>query len=124
MALRKVPDTDLRRTIDHISKGLAGLALSDPQSIKNTEHSFVTYWQTGNEVVELYTRINGKPAEVRDFTQKDAEEISGDAANLGAARVGYWDHWEKDDWEYESRGKVYHDKYEGPTLEEVTRRFA
>ena len=103
---------------------MARLAVSDPQSIKNTEHSFVTFWPTGEELVDLYTKINGRPAEVKDFTDKDRQEINADAAAFGPAKVGYWDHWESGNWGYESEGKVYDQNYHGPGIEEVARRFA
>ena len=100
------------------------LAVSDPKSIQNTSHSIVTFWPTGQEVADLYTKINGKPAEIKDFTLKDRDEIRADAANFGAAKVGYWDHWEEGKWDYESGGKVYDKNYASPGIEEVARKFA
>ncbi len=110
--------------IDHLGQGIAQLATSDPQSIKNTDHSFVTFWPTGQEVIELYTKINGKPAQIKTFTSKDREDFRADTANFGAAKVGYWDYWESGQWEYETGGKLYHKNYQGPGIEEVARRFA
>ena len=43
----------------HLGGAIARIASSDPQSIKNKEFSIVTFWPTGEELVELYTKING-----------------------------------------------------------------
>lgn len=100
------------------------MATSDPQTIKNKAHSFVTFWPTGQEIADLYTKINGKPATIKDFTTEDREKINADAASFGPARVAYFDRWENDSWEYEKADKVYDTSYSGPSLEEVARRFA
>lgn len=84
----------------------------------------VTFWPSGQELVELYSRINGKPAHVKDSTRADRDAKRADVANFGAAPVAYWDKWEKNDWEYESGGKISDHKYSGPSLEEVARSFA
>ncbi|EMC91215.1 hypothetical protein BAUCODRAFT_318679 [Baudoinia panamericana UAMH 10762] len=111
-------------TIDHLAWYLNELATSDPQTIKNTEHSVVTFWPTGQEVADLYTHINGKPAEIKDFTEKDREDFRADVAKFGAAKVWYWDHWAANSWEYEVQGRHYDRSYSGPGIEEVARRFA
>jgi hypothetical protein len=98
------------------------LRIPSPSRIQIT--LFVTFWPTGQEVIELYTKINGKPAQIKTFTSKDREDFRADTANFGAAKVGYWDYWESGQWEYETGGKLYHKNYQGPGIEEVARRFA
>ena len=110
--------------MDHIAHVLNRIAIADPQSIKNTSHSVVTFWPTGQEVADLYSKINGKPAQVKDFTSKDREELRADKEAFGLPKVGYRDHWENGDWEYESGGKIYDKTYSGPGIEEVARRYA
>lgn len=84
----------------------------------------MTFWPSGQELVELYSKINGKPAQVKDFTREDRDAKRADVQNFGAAPVGYWDKWEEDSWEYEKGGKISDDKYSGPSLEEMARSFA
>lgn len=117
--------TDSRnRSLEHLGNAIARIATQDPESIKDQEYSVVTFWPTGQELVELYSRINGKPAEVKDFTESGRDAKRSDVANFGAAPVGYWDKWEKGDWEYGSGGKISDNDYSGPSLEEVARAFA
>ncbi|KAF2149093.1 hypothetical protein K461DRAFT_329801 [Myriangium duriaei CBS 260.36] len=111
-------------SIEHLASALARIGTAEPKSVKNTEHSVVTFWPTGNEIAELYTKINGKPATIKDFTAADRDEIRADAAGFGPAKVGYWDHWKADSWDYEQEGRSYDRAYQGPGIEEVARRFA
>jgi len=39
-------------------------------------------------------------------------------------KVGYRDHWESGQWEYQTGGKIYDKNYQGPGIEDVARRFA
>ncbi|KAL9107808.1 MAG: hypothetical protein Q9227_007323 [Pyrenula ochraceoflavens] len=111
--------------ISHLGDALARIAASpDPYSIKNTTHSVVTFWPSGDELVSLYTKINGKQATVKDFTEKDRHEFRDDAENFGAAKVGYWDKWASGNWDYETGDKVYDRSYSGEGIEETARRFA
>ena len=84
----------------------------------------MTFWPTGQDVADLYTKINGKPAEIKDFTAKDRDETIADAANFGPAKAGYWNKWERGQWEYEQGGKVYDNKYTEASIEQVARKFA
>lgn len=110
--------------IEHLGKALNDIATSDPQSIKDTEHSVVTFWPTGQEIADLYLKINGKPAEIKDYTAADHEAFRADVANFGPAKAGYFDKWESAQWDYETGGKVSHKDYQGPGIEELARRFA
>lgn len=91
--------------------------------MKNTKHSVVTFWPTGHELAELYQKIQGKPAEIRDFTTQDRNDMRADAANFGAAKVGYWDKWEKNEWGYDDKDLIPHET-ESFQLEAVARKFA
>ena len=111
------------RMVEHLQQGITHLALSDPQTLKNTEHSFVSYWPTGQELLDIYTKVNGKQAQIKNWTPQDRDEMNADGANFGPTKVGYWDKWQDDDWQYDSGGKVYDRTYKGVSLEEVARRF-
>jgi len=115
----KVPIT----TLDHLAAALTRMATADPQSIKNKEFSVVSFWPTGNELRDLYTKVNGKEAQVKDFTEADFEAQMADGANFGPAKAGYWKKWETNGWAYEADGRVSGKAYEGPSLEEVARKF-
>lgn len=84
----------------------------------------VTFWPTGHELVDLYSKINNKPAQVKDLTKADRDTKRADTANFGAVPAAYWDKWERGDWEYESGGKMSDNDHSGPSLEEVARAFA
>lgn len=111
--------------MDHLAYALTKLVTtSDPASIRNRSYSVVTFWPTGKELVELYTKINnGEPTQVRDFTQSDREHLNEDIQGFGATKVGYWGHWEKGDWDYESSERIDVEGNVNPTLEEVARPF-
>lgn len=83
----------------------------------------MTFWPTGQELVDLYTKLNGTPAQIKDWTAKDREEMMADGANFGPAKVGYWDRWERGVWNYETADRKALGGYSGPGLEEVGRRF-
>lgn len=84
----------------------------------------VTFWPSGQELVDLYSKINGKPAQVKDFTRENRDAKRADVQNFGAAPVGYWDKWEENSFEYEKGGKIRDDQYDGPSLEEMARAYA
>ncbi|KAK3109649.1 hypothetical protein LTR53_016867 [Teratosphaeriaceae sp. CCFEE 6253] len=111
-------------TLDHLGAALARIACSPPPSIANRPHSVVTFWPTGAELADLYTRIHGSPVAVKDFTPADLEAQMDDAANFGPAKAGYWARWESGVWGYEGEGVVVDKGYGGPGLEEVARGFA
>lgn len=48
----------------HLAAAIAEIATQDPHSVKNKEYSAVTFWPSGQEIVELYSKVNGKPAQV------------------------------------------------------------
>lgn len=106
--------------VEHLAQGLAHLATSDPHSIKNTSHGLVTFWLTGEEVAALFTKINGKPAIIKDFTKKDRELLRADSANFGPPKAGYLDKWENNTYTYPPNTV----QYDGADVEEVARRFA
>lgn len=112
------------RSIEHLGQAIARTAIADPASIKNREYSVITFQPTGQELVDLYTKINGKQAQVKDFTKADRDAWKADAANGGSVKVGYWDRWESGQWGYESGGKISADSFDGPGLEELARTFA
>ncbi|KAK3638518.1 hypothetical protein LTR56_012990 [Elasticomyces elasticus] len=116
----KVPIT----TLDHLGAALARIASTDPQSIKNREYSVVSFWPTGNELKDLYTKINGKEAQVKDVTQADYEAQMADGANFGPAKAGYWQKWQDNSYGYEADGRTSDKAYSGPCLEDVARVFA
>lgn len=111
------------RVLDHVAGTLHRIATSDPQSIKNKQFSAVTFWPTGQELVDLYTKLNGSQATVKDWTTADREVMIADGANFGPAKVGYWDRWESGDWGYDKNGRIVDKEYNGPGLEEIGRRF-
>ena len=80
--------------LEHLGNALARLASCDPHSIRNKEYSVVTFWPTGNELVDLYTKINGKQAQAKDFSKADFKAQMADGANFGPAKAGYWKKWE------------------------------
>ncbi|KAK4502304.1 hypothetical protein PRZ48_005729 [Zasmidium cellare] len=110
-------------TLDHLAHSLANIATSNPSSIANKSYSVVTFWPTGQELVDLYTKIHGKPTTIKPWTPEDREAFMNDAASFGPAKVGYWDKWESNGFEYEREGRVVVEGYEGPGLEEVARGF-
>nr|POF16679.1 hypothetical protein CFP56_71320 [Quercus suber] len=109
--------------LDHVASSLTQIATSDPREIAGKSFSAVTFWPTGQELVDLYTKLNGKQAQIKDWTAKDREEMMADGANFGPAKVGYWDRWESGDWHYDAGSRVVLGGYSGPGLEEVARRF-
>ena len=109
---------------DHLANAITRIATADPHSVKNREYSAVTFWPTGYELVDLYTKINGEKTQVKDFTQADREVQLADGANFGPAKVGYWDRWESGRWGYEENGRISDKEYEGPGLEEIARKYA
>lgn len=118
-----MPNAWLDRVMEHLGAALARVATSDPSSIKGQQYSVVTFSPTGNELVELYTKLNGAPTKVKDFTDADRAALRADAENNGAIRAGYWDHWAGNTWAYEADGITSDKNYQGPSLEEVGRRF-
>ncbi|TKA64146.1 hypothetical protein B0A55_09295 [Friedmanniomyces simplex] len=110
--------------IEHLAQALTRIACADPQSIKNKEYSVVPFWPTGNELKELYTKINGQQAQVKEFTPADREAQMADAADFGPAKAGYWEKWESGVWGYEAEGRISDREYGGPGLEEIARSFA
>lgn len=109
--------------LDHVAAALTHIATSPPRSIAGKEFSAVTFWPTGQELVDLYTKLNGKQAQVKDWTSEDRERLMEDGANFGPAKVGYWDRWDSGIWGYESDKRTALGGYSGPELEEVGRRF-
>lgn len=75
-------------------------------------------------MVDLYSRIHGTQAHVKDFTAADRDAQRNDEANFGPAKVGYWDRWETGKWDFETDGKILDREYQGPTFEEIARKFA
>ena len=61
----------------------------DLHLIKGREYSVINFWPTGQELVDLYTKINGQQAQINDFTAAGRQALMVDAANFGAAEVGY-----------------------------------
>ncbi|KAF2156334.1 hypothetical protein K461DRAFT_275455 [Myriangium duriaei CBS 260.36] len=110
-------------SIDYLASGLHRLATSDPSSTKNTEHSFVTFWPTGQDLVDLFSKINGKPATIRDYTVEVRNDLLADAANFGAVKAGYLGKWEANSWAYDQPGRAYDKSYTGPSIEETARRY-
>ena len=45
-----------------------------------------------------------------------------DAQNFGAAKVGYWDRWEKDSFSYNESEWLKHE-YRGPGLQEIAEQL-
>ena len=109
--------------MEHLGNAIARIATADPQSVKNREYSVVTFWPTGQELVDLYTKVNGKQARIKDFTKADRDTHVADGEN-GPAKVGYWDRWENDQWGYDSNGRISDTDYTGPSLEQLGRKFA
>lgn len=111
------------RMRDHVAAALTQIATSNPKTVANQEFSAVTFWPTGQELVDLYTKLNGKQAGIKQWTTLDRDAMRADGANFGPAKVGYWDRWEKGEWGYERPGRTALGGYSGPGLEEVGRRF-
>lgn len=84
----------------------------------------MTFWPTGQEIADLYSKINGKPVEIKDFTKKDRDELNADAANFGAVKVGYRDKWESGEWGYDQGDKVYNNDHTTASIEQVAKNFA
>lgn len=108
---------------DHVAAALLHIATTDPHSVAGKQFSAVTFWPTGRELVDLYTKLNGKQAEVKPWTAADRDAMRADGPNFGPAKVGYWDRWDAGEWGYESAGRKALGGYSGPGLEEVGRRF-
>ncbi|KAI5480111.1 hypothetical protein MNV49_001771 [Pseudohyphozyma bogoriensis] len=108
---------------ERVGRVLADLASRDPLSIKDTKHSVITYWPTGYELAELYTKINGKEVTIKPFTKEHRETLLNDGKG-GAVMVGYLDKWENNSFEYQSEDKEYHGSFEGSSLEDIIRLYA
>ncbi|GAM89378.1 hypothetical protein ANO11243_074150 [Dothideomycetidae sp. 11243] len=109
--------------LDHLGERIAQIAAKDPQEIKNKNYSVISFMPTGQDFVDLYSKLNGSPAKVKDFTPADRETMINDAANFGPAKVGYWDRWESGNWGYSADGRIDVSQYNGPSLEEIAKRF-
>lgn len=117
-------DFVVNRLSAQLGHAIAQVAASDPQSIKNKSFSVVSYWPTGQDLVDLYSQLNGSPAKVKDYTTADRDALRADAANMGAVKAGYFDHWDKEDWRYgEFEDAAAFGNSKIPTLEETARRF-
>lgn len=115
----RVPITSMT----HLAQALTRIATADPQTTRNKSYSVVTFWPSGEELLGLYTKVNGKKAEVKPWTKEDRESFYEDGPNFGPAKAGYWDKWEADGFAYEKEGRIVEGEYEGPGLEEIARRF-
>lgn len=105
-----------------MARVLADLAQRDPASIVDTEFSAVSYWVSGDDLVEAFSKVNGKPAIVIDHPpEKQAAWLAdvGDITNL-AFRGVYYQHWEKEDLHY-PRPIEYTEKL---PFEELVRKIA
>lgn len=109
----------------HLAHAITQIVTTNsPTSIKNKEFSAVTFWPTGAELRDLYTKLHdGKEPKVMDWTPAEREKQRADLTTYGPVRVGYMDKWEDESWEYESNGRVLVGGYEGQGLEEVARSY-
>lgn len=115
--------TFFNSTVEHLAQALHRLATSEPRSIRNTENSVVSYWPTGRELQALFTKINGKPAEIKPFTAEDNAQLQADMAGGGPVRAGYRHHWEMNSWGHDAKDKAYDNDYTIP-IEQTARKYA
>lgn len=109
--------------LDHLGATIARVCTKDPQEIKNKSFSAVSFFPTGNDLIELYTKINGKKAEHKQYTNEIREEWNADGQNFGPGKVAYMDRWENGNFGYDQEGRVLDREYKGPGLEEIARGY-
>lgn len=112
----------LLRTIDYLGAALATLAMQAPESIANANYSAVQFWVSGEQFVELFTKLhNGIKPQVSDFTEEDFKTMTAAYGQFGIAVSSYMLSWERSDWRFQSAIEVENRQPE--TLEDVAKRF-
>ena len=84
----------------------------------------MTFWPTGKDLRDLYTKLhNGAATKTLKWTPSERETRQADEASFGKQRVAYMDFWETGAWPYEEKGATMIEAQELPGLEEVARKF-
>lgn len=111
--------------MDHLAQVIARIVTANsPEAIKGKEYSAITFWASGAEIRDVYTKLHGKDTKVNEWTGAERDVRRNDSTNFtGCVRVGYIDKWENSTWEYESGGKTLEMEHDGPGLEDVAKRF-
>lgn len=99
------------------------IASADPNSIKNREYSVVTFWPTGKDLVDIYTKLNKSPARVKNYTEADHDAFRNDTEGLGLVKASYFEHWSSNDFGYGDHGRTRDEHYQGPTIETLAQGF-
>lgn len=92
------------------------IATADPDSIKNREYSVVTFWPTGQDLVDVYTKLNKTPAKVKSYTEAEHDAFQNDTEGLGMVKASYFEHWSSNDFGYGDHSRVRDELYEVPCI--------
>ena len=81
----------------------------------------MTYTPTGNQLVEVLTKINGSRPTIKGYSAEDMQK-NYEAQPLGTVQTTYKRKWQGGKWEYPSGVDV---EYEGKNrdLEDVMRKY-
>ncbi|WWD10219.1 hypothetical protein V865_008353 [Kwoniella europaea PYCC6329] len=109
------------------SLGYLGYALSQlvqsPSKIANKTITLYDYAPTGQEIVDALSKVNNKPAEVVEYTEKRYEEDQKDT--FPAIAAGIRKRWGTNQWDNEEGQveKVEVEGWKGESLEELVKRY-
>lgn len=112
--------------MDYLAQVVARVVTTNsPEDIKGKEYSAITFWASGAEIRDLYTKLHGgKDTKVSEWTRAEREARRNEPTDYtSVVRVAYIDKWENATWEYETGGRTLDKEYDGPGIEEVAKRF-
>ncbi|KAK6902858.1 hypothetical protein I203_108118 [Kwoniella mangroviensis CBS 8507] len=110
------------------SLGYLGYALSQlvqsPSKIANKTITLYDYAPTGQEIVDILSKINNKPADVVEYTDERYEEDQKDT--FAAIAAGIRKRWGTNEWNNEEGQveKVEVEGWKGESLGELVKRYA
>ena len=108
--------TCARRSLPYLGAAVAEIVTLPPSQIKDQTYSVNQFWPTGNDIIELFTRLNGSKPEIKDFTPEDAAALK-EQAPIGFVAAALKDAWTAGNWVDQGDFKV--DGWNGPSLEEI-----
>ena len=104
-----------------MARVLAELVQRNPASIANMEFSAVTYWVSGDDLLDAFSKANGRPATLMHHPSEEQAEWLADVGDITRkAFCGvYYQHWEREDLHYPNPIE-YAEKL---PFEELTRKY-
>ena len=104
----------------YLGQGIADLLILPPETIKNQSYSFIEFWPTGNDLINILEAVNGAQPNVKDYGKNDVAEVVAQQP-FGAVSAGYRARWQEGKWAYQ--GETTPKGWKARSLEQAVRQW-